>query len=143
MANPEHESWFEDGTEAWNKRRETTPFVPDFSGRSANIALFMGKNLTGVNLSGADFSESGRADINFSGANLSGANFNTCLLSGSRFDGADLSGADFTNAYLEGYSLGIGNRTPFSMAPASLSKAIITDTVWLRPVKWWGKRHPC
>ncbi len=130
MANPEHEIWFGEGPEEWNKRRECDTFAPDFSGPNANLSLFRGKDLRGVNLSNADFSHSVPVDINFSGANLRGANFHTCFLSGSRFYQADLTGADFTDAYLEGENFNIANGAPHRLGPANLMYATITNAVF-------------
>ena len=127
MANPEHERWFEEGTEAWNKRRETNQFVPDFSEPPSGVSPFRGKPLRGVNLGGADFGNTVQMDIDFSGAYLAGAKFNRSLLSGSRFYEADLSGADFTNSFLEGDYLLNGSRMPNRMGPVSLSNATITN----------------
>ena len=59
----------------------------------------------GVNLAGADLSESKRFSltpkcVNLSRANLSGANLSRANLSGANLDGANLSGANLSGAIL-------------------------------------------
>ena len=127
MANPEHIQWFDEGTDAWNKRREDNHFVPDFTNLREKISSFVNKNLKGANLSGADFRDSPLMGINFSGANLTGADFSNRLLAGLIFDEADLSRADFSEAYLEGNYPHIAHSVLNRMPPASFRNATITD----------------
>ena len=127
MANPEHTQWLQEGIEAWNRRREADQFVPDFSGPPSGPSPFAGQDWKGINLSGANFSNSGQIGINFSDANLANANFGSSLLSSTRFTRADLREADFTNAYLEGDHPFIVNPRPHRLVPVDLDNANITN----------------
>ena len=127
MADSEHIQWIEEGRDAWNKRRESNHFVPDFSDLRGEASSFTNKNLAGFNLSGADFSGSPLLGTNFSDANLAGANFSQCILAGSNFSRADLSDADFSGTYLEGRYPYITHRVLDRMLPVRFMDATITD----------------
>lgn len=69
----------------------------DFSGVN-----WAGRDLHGVNYSGADFSKANLAHVNFSGGSFTGTDFSSANLEGASFRNAHLSGCDFANANLSG-----------------------------------------
>ena len=101
MANGEHVKWWQEGVQAWNRRRDTHPFSPDLEG--ADLVDQQGRapgdwkppNHQGANLQLANLS---RANLYL--ADLKGAN-----LSYAKLDGANLIGADLTDADLFGSCL--------------------------------------
>ena len=147
MADLQHIQWWHEGVSAWNRRRETAPFIPDLSGADlggqhpgmpdvpasfesyANVNLHLA-NLAGANLSLADLKRSDLSYANLSGANLeasdlTGANmFGASLLNanlvGANLSYADLQHTDFTGAHLQQAILSRVHYLPASMRKARL-----------------------
>ncbi len=72
--------------------------ISDQPGRVTLDQLALAKDLTGVNLSHNDYSNSSPGEINLSEADLSITNFAGADVSKVSFVGADLYGADFRNS---------------------------------------------
>ena len=152
MANPQHIEWLKEGVEAWNKRREATPFAPDLSmvsfaptdplASSLNMAhipmvelrhlphppdgwigaSLHGINLSGANLSNAQFSFADLTDANLSNANLMDAIFNQAFLCRANMQHARLSNTLLDQANLVG-----ANLVGAILSNASLQGASLTD----------------
>jgi uncharacterized protein YjbI with pentapeptide repeats len=80
-------------------------------------------NLSGVNLSGADFSQARLHRTNLSLAKLSGVNFRQVICSEINFTGATLNLADFTRADLSGANLSKAELTRTKFSGANLQGA--------------------
>ena len=112
MANPQHIEWLLEGVQAWNARRASGDFVPDFSGvnlRDEVQRIRRSKHepdiirpieLTGVNLSKAELTGTVLGDAELKEADLQGTNFRGAYLYGANLSGANLSGANFSGADL-------------------------------------------
>ena len=100
MADPQHLEWLLEGAAAWNKRRESVKFVPDFSEANLSEAELRGANLSGAYLYGANLAGADLSGTNCSGADLAYANITGARLLGADFSDADLSGIDFTGVDL-------------------------------------------
>ena len=121
MGNETHIQWLLEGREAWNARRESQDFCPDFW--SVDIP--------------ERFQEAGKLDHNgrvslarfdlddavFRGANLKQVNLGKALLRRAKMTGAGLSGTSFNQADLSCAEFSVG-----SLANADLSSAILVDT---------------
>ncbi len=66
-----------------------------------------GMNFEGINLRGANFSNSNLSEANFSGIDLRGANFNDANLNNAVFNGANLAWSHFERANLFGAKLNV------------------------------------
>lgn len=107
MCNPQHIEWILEGVDAWNARRRTDPFTPDFSGadldgafRNAGKVDEKGRiDLAGVDLRDANFMDSTIVAADFISADLSSAD-----LRGSHFWICDLSYANLSYASLNKYT---------------------------------------
>ena len=86
MAEQKHLEWLLEGVEAWNARRRTDPFTPDFSGADLDTL----------------FRDAGKANerhrIDLSGANFTRADFNAAKIVAADFINADLGYADLRDA---------------------------------------------
>ena len=71
-------------------------FINKFYNDNKQSIFAVGENLTAINLSGHDLT-----NANFSTAKLNGANFAGCTLVNSRFTESNLVDADFSNANLQ------------------------------------------
>ena len=114
MANPRHIAWLKEGMNSWNARRQRQRFDPDLS--SEDISRVLGGHeredireisvdLSNINLSGADLSNSTLRDTNLTSAkffmaNLHNANLMGSDLTGAQFIGGTSRGARFTWAKL-------------------------------------------
>ena len=118
MANPQHIAWLQEGVEAWNARRQSKAFTPDFSGDTD----FSGKKFGEMFIQARKFEMvEGVPTIPLAGADLSDADFKNADLTGNGrvslvpvptqppgvgflkadFSGARLARADFTGAVLQ------------------------------------------
>ena len=109
MANSTHITWLLEGVEAWNERREESPFKPNLSRvnvyeeyKTRGILPSDGDvrlnniNLSGAHLFGIDLSRVLLYDADLSSADLTLANLSRAVL-----DGADLSGACLAAAQIQ------------------------------------------
>jgi hypothetical protein len=119
MANPEHLTFIEQGTDAWNAWRERDPTVrPDLRGADLRQADLREAALREAALSGA----------NLAGAHLSGVDLSRADLSGANLTLADLRSADLRNADLRNADLTRANLSGADLSGADLSGAILTRT---------------
>ena len=125
MSTLEHVEWLREGVGAWNERRRTKPFTPNFEEedlRSCEPTSLSGINLSNAHLKGctlkgctlvncilegADLTRANLAGailqgVNLTRANLQGANLSYANLQGADLTKANLEGADLTGAHLEG-----------------------------------------
>ncbi len=139
MANEEHLARPQQGVAAWNQWRDANRNVrPDFS--KANLS---GVNLSGANFFKANFSEADLSRVNLFQAHLSeanisrarlfkaklsGADLSQANLSKATFSATDLSGADLSQADLYGATLTWANLSGANLAKANLEAAILLET---------------
>ncbi|WP_293341020.1 pentapeptide repeat-containing protein [Microcoleus sp. CAWBG58] len=83
--------------------------------------FFVGANLNGTNLCGADLWHANLSGVNFSGANLIGANLIGANLSGVNFSDADLSDANLSRANLSDVNFGGAELSEVNLSHANLS----------------------
>lgn len=154
MGDAQHKTWLLEGVEAWNARRQSEDFVPDFAGEdiveafgqagpvevvngipriplarinlsSANLS---GVNFTGVNLGGANFTRAHGHRVNFTKANLHKANLTQAYFPWSIFVEADLTAVDFTDADLRYANLA---KAEVESSMISKSRNLLGTKVWL------------
>jgi uncharacterized protein YjbI with pentapeptide repeats len=143
MANPEHVEILIRGVDIWNAWRKEYPSLkPDLSGVKLSPQL-VGADLSGVNLTGADFGkgsfhaylaegwpcrlELSRTDLtraNLSDADLSGADLSNANLTGTNLARADLSEV-IAEMDLYGYW---GNTIEADLSNANIRNADMSDT---------------
>ena len=94
MANPQHIAWLKEGAAAWNARRQSQPFDPDLSSEDISRALGgheredirqISVHLRGVDLTGANLSNSTLRDTDLTGSRFYMANLHNAKLIGSDF----------------------------------------------------------
>ncbi len=90
---------------------------------AAGERTFTAVNLNEVNLSGADLSSADFNGVNLSVANLSGANLSESNLSRAKLNVAKLSGANLTKAILNEAILNVANLTLADLTGAELNQA--------------------
>ncbi|UWQ23510.1 pentapeptide repeat-containing protein [Leisingera aquaemixtae] len=147
MVNPQHIEWLNEGRDAWNFRRSTSKFSPDFSierqgntqRRFPGTPTELPRDLSGYNLSSACFDGCSLQGISFTGANLSNASLSFCYLGNSDFSNCNLKNAkivksvtaytDFTGADLSGAVLDFSDFGTSYLVRASLKKASLNQTV--------------
>lgn len=96
MANPKHLEILKQGVEAWNRWRDSEPYLrPDLRGA----------DLQGVETHGAFLAEADLSGVDFSGRDLSGAQLYYSDFGGAKFNGADLTKADLRWSILSGQTL--------------------------------------
>lgn len=95
----------------------------DFSGDNLSGADLSGTNLSDANLSGTDFSHANLSDADLSGANLSDANFSGADLISVNLSGANLRGANLQYANFSGANLRYANLRGADLRHANLSGA--------------------
>ncbi|MCI0699285.1 toll/interleukin-1 receptor domain-containing protein [candidate division KSB1 bacterium] len=96
MANPEHLTILNQGTNKWNEWRKQNPeAIPDFS-----EALVSDTYLSGINFSNANFTNAYLNRVDLYEANLRGANFDKAHLFEANLTKARLFEANLSNAYL-------------------------------------------
>lgn len=106
MANEQHIEWLCEGVDAWNARRRTHDFTPDFS-NAADLADrlvqagWRTKNAH-ADLRGADLRRADFSGAKLRGADLRGADLRGAILKGTDLLEADLSGADVREADFHG-----------------------------------------
>ena len=136
MADPQHIQWLLEGVEAWNKRRMSKTFEPDFSGADLDEAfrnawrldprepiMLRYADLSYANLSDTWISDVVLAEANLWGANLSRARFPDAILIGSRLVRADLTQAELRDARLAGAQLWDADLTDARLSGADLTDA--------------------
>ena len=96
MADPQHINWLLEGVEAWNARRESNDFAPNFS--EANLTR---SNLPNLDLVGINFTSANLIHANLTDADLEGVNFTSANLIHANLTNADLVGTNLTNAQLD------------------------------------------
>ena len=87
------------------------------SNQPINIGESLGSNLSGLNLSGMDFSNTIMYHVNFSGANLDDCIFTNAFLEGVNFENASLKGSTFINT-----NISRANLTKANLTNSKLSK---------------------
>ena len=135
MADQQHIQWLLEGVEAWNERRMSETFEPDFSGADLDEAfrnawrlgprdpiMLRQADLSYSNLSDTWISDVVLTEADLWGANLSRARFLDAILIGSRLFMSDLTQAELRDAQLAGAQLSKADLTD-----ARLSKADLTD----------------
>ena len=130
-ANPQHVAWLNEGVESWNRRRAEAEFTPELAGlvvaeeryermsASSPVPQVSNRDLSGVNLSGADLRLSYFGSCVFRGADFTGANLTGALSLESDFGNADLRGAKlsgFMSAFADFQSARFGNMRIFADA---------------------------
>jgi uncharacterized protein YjbI with pentapeptide repeats len=101
--------------------RNIAEYVIDLSGNDfAEYGRQRILELSGVNLSGIDFSNIDLYRVNFTGANLSNCIFSNADLTETKFIGSNLSNANFDGAKL----------TDTKFSRANLSGAVFTNTTF-------------
>ncbi|MCY4522929.1 MAG: pentapeptide repeat-containing protein [Caldilineaceae bacterium] len=131
MADQNHINWWHEGVKAWNVRRASSDFEPNFSG----LKLSWEANFQGFNLERANFMNAKLVGANFKDANLANANLRNIVAPIARFDnaivgGADLqqaslTGADFNNAILQKANLTDADLTWANLSDADLRFAVV------------------
>lgn len=112
MANSDHAKWLlEEGVQAWNRRRRSAKFQPDFRGA----------DLFGLELNGVDLRD----------AKLCRTKLNT-----ARLNGADLEDADLTDAELAGAELRHANLAFAKLMRTDLRSANLIGANLLRAQPW-------
>ena len=162
MANPLHIQWLNEGIEAWNKRRETENFRPDFSGYDfGGRTLFetnrgrernewervplRGIHLTDANLAHADLRVADLSEASLYRTDLTRASLSQAILVGTDLRFANLTGANFVNADLAcakfgGYGSKLTNANlQASIIGADFREADLTDVEWLPGELWKAK----
>ena len=136
MADPQHIQWLLEGVEAWNKRRMSETFIPDFSCADLDEAfrdawrleprdpiMLRHADLSYSNLSDTWISDVVLAEAILWGANLSRARFPDAIFAGSRLVNADLTQAELRDARLSGAQLFSANLTDARLSGADLTDA--------------------
>src|ERR1051325_2717451 len=108
-ANPEHLEIFRKGVQAWNTWREQNPYI---------IPVLSYSNLGALDLSGANLS-----NAEFSWSRLQGSRFHNTNLYQAELFCADLRDCDFYNANLQGAKLDQTNLSGASLRNADLYRA--------------------
>ena len=162
MANPQHIRWLEEGVDAWNERRTTLNFQPDFAnydfggrtlfernqGKEAKNweriplcriqltnAILIGADLRVVDLSNASLYRADLTSASLSQAILTGVDFRFANLSNANFVNADLTGAEFG-----GYGSKLTNANlQANVTDADFREADLTDVAWLPGELWKAK----
>lgn len=98
MANEEHLEWLREGVEAWNKRRELTPFFPELSDMVTTQNELMSVNFSSLDLRHAKLNGIDLTNANLSGSELNVTEFKLAILCGANFLNSDVSGAIFDGA---------------------------------------------
>ena len=170
MANPQHIKWLKEGIAAWNKRRKSETFAPDFSyhdfgGRTlleTNRARerdqwervpLRGIHLTNANLAHADLRVVDLSEADLRQANLTGAGLSQSILVGTDLRFSNLTAANFVNADLTGAKFGgYGAKLTDAnlqaiVTDADFREADLTDAEWLPGELWkanlfWSQRFP-
>lgn len=133
MADQNHIDWMHEGMKAWNARRTSSNFEPDFSGLKLPFeADFQGFNLERANLMdakliGADFKDANLANANLRNINAPFARFDNAIVGGADLQQAFLVGADFNNAILQKANLTDANLTWANLSDADLRFAIVAS----------------
>ena len=133
MANPEHIKWLLEGVEAWNERRRSNFFLPDFGGYLPREVDLKGVNLNGADLSNVSLVESSLIDSDISFANLTnaylaGINLTSANLTNTDLTGANLTSANLTSANLTNTDLSGANLTSANLTSANLTNTDLSDT---------------
>ncbi len=136
MADQNHLDWLREGIEAWNSRRTSNDFAPDFSGsdltgtdlRSFNLANanLEKANLRNANLFGAVLKESNLAQADLRKVMAPMARFDDAHLFGAKLQEAQLPGADFTNANLQRANLTSADLSWANLTDADLRFAVVS-----------------
>ena len=141
LANAQHLQWLLEDPTKWNEMRLDPGFTPDLS--DANIAdelrcanrvddegrpELSGTNLSRANFRGADFRRARLSFVNLSGADLRCADFRGARLSYVDLSGAGLRGADISKAYLMHTDLRGGDLTRAKLKGADFEFADIRGT---------------
>ena len=103
MANKEHLEWLREGVEAWNKRRELTPFFPDLSDMVTTQNELISVNFSGADLRHAKLNGIDLTNANLSGSELNVAEFKLAILCGANFRNSDVTGAIFDGANVKSH----------------------------------------
>ena len=162
MANPQHVRWLEEGVDAWNERRTTTNFRPDFANHDFGGRTLIERNrgqepknwarkpLRGIQLSnailvGADLRVVDLGNASLYRADLTSASLSQATLTGADFRFANLSNANFVHADLTGAKFG-GYGAKLTKAnlqanveDADFREADLTDVEWLPSELWKAK----
>lgn len=85
-------------------------------------------DLSGLDLSGGDWTNSEFLVCKFDGANLQRSVFRHANLFGARFNSSDLSGADFEKADLRGAKFELANLTGAHLGGADLREGMVIDS---------------
>ena len=161
MGDAQHKMWLLEGVEAWNARRQSEDFVPDFAGEDlveafgqagpvevvngipriplARINLsganLSGVNFTGVNLGGANFTRAHGHRVNFTKANLHKANLTQAYFPRSIFVEAGLTAVDFSGADLRYANLA---KAEVESNMISKSRNLLGAKMWLAYLPFAG-----
>ncbi len=144
MAHDKHLKILEQGVDVWNEWREKNPTTQadlsckSFSGSPCHPSR---KNLSGINLRGADLIQSNFSGTDFIEADLTDALFQQSVLSGADFSGAILIGADLhdvdlSNAKFGGADLSGANLMNANVSGADFSNADLSGA-------WFGYTTLC
>ena len=162
MANPQHIRWLEEGVDAWNERRTTSNFRPDFANHDFGGRTLFERNreqepknweriplrgiqLTNAILVGADLRVVDLSNASLYRADLTSASLSQAILTGVDFRFANLSNANFVNADLTGAKFGGygGKLTNVNLqanvVDADFREADLTDVAWLPSELWKAK----
>ena len=170
MANPQHIRWLKEGIDAWNKRRKSETFAPDFSyhdfgghtlfetNRSRERDQWERVPLRGINLTDANVAHADLRVVDLSEAvlrrtNLTGASLSQAILADADLRYANLTGANFVNADLTGAKFGgygaklTDANLQADVTGANFREADLTDAGWLPGELWkaklfWPQRSP-
>ena len=139
MANPQHIQWLKEGIAAWNTRRKSETFAPDFSYHD-----FGGRTLFETNRARErdHWERVPLRGIDLTDTNLAHADLRVVDLSEAVLLRANLTGASLSQAILVGADLRSANLTD-----ADLREADLTDAGWLPGELWkanlfWSHRSP-
>ena len=162
MANTQHIQWLKEGVDAWNERRTTLDFRPDFTNYDFGGRTLFEKNreqepknweriplreiqFTNAILVGADLRVVDLSNASLYCADLTSASLSQALLTGADFRFANLSNANFVNADLTGAQFGgYGSKLTnanlqANVADANFREAALTDVAWLPSELWKAK----
>ena len=129
MANDEHVKWLLEGSDAWNRRRNELPFIPDLSKLCLRDRFREDGKL-------GDDGQVRLQGIRLEGANLRSADLSYARLYGAKLNGADLTLADLTGAQLENANLNNANLCAARLQLANLREATLFGTDLSKTTFW-------
>ena len=124
IPNKQHLAILNRGVVAWNRWRERNPEVnPELAGMKPLDKNLSQINLAGADLRGVDFHWTALCNAKFIGANLREANLTSANLSNADLRGADLANANIANAYFGRANLSKANLSAAQIQSSNFDSA--------------------